>query len=68
MHLNTAPYTSNVEGTTPEVGVDTEHDSSKRIALAIDEVKKPWVDDPLKNLLSDHRKLLTSSRKLEVMN
>ena len=64
LHLNTAPYTTNVEDTPyttnvedtiPEVGVDTEDDSSERIAFAIDEVKKPWVDDPFKNPLSDHR-------------
>ena len=67
MHLNTAPYTTNVEDTIPEVGVDTEDDSSERIAFAVDEVKKPRVDDPFKNPLSDHRKLLTSSRELEVM-
>ena len=67
LHLNTAPYTSNVEDTIPDVGVDTEDDSSERIALAINKVKKPWVSDPIKNPLSDHRKLLTSSRELEVM-
>ena len=32
MHLNTAPYTTNVEDTIPEVGVDTEDDSSERVA------------------------------------
>ena len=67
MLLNTAPYTSNVKDTISEVGVDTEDDCGERIAFAIDEVKKPWVDDLFKNPLSDHRKLLTSSRELEVM-
>ena len=67
IHLNTASYTTNVQDTIPEIGVDTEDDSSERIAFAIDEVKKPWVDDPFKDPLSDHRKLLTSSRELEVM-
>ena len=47
--------------------MDTKDDSNERIALAIDEVKKPWVDDPFKNPLSDHRKLLISTRELEVM-